>query len=152
MGEHLRGWYTEGQTGWSLERGVLRLRDTTILVTETQYGDAEFTLEARPQQATAVFGVLVRVRGGGRAIKLEFRDGRGTLRYGERAVGLGLDWRAGESHRIDLLSRGPKLLVSVDRREAAVLEDALLAEPGRFGVYTRSGVVEFRAMHVLPLD
>jgi hypothetical protein len=67
-------------------------------------------------------------------------------------VGLAFDWRPGEAHRIDLQTRGTRVLVSVDRREIAGLEDPALAEPGRFGVYTRGGVVDFRAMHVLPLD
>jgi hypothetical protein len=150
--EGLPGWQTEGQSGWSVEGGVLRLTGTAILVQEARHGDAAYALRVRTREADAAFGLVLRAQSGGRAVKLEFQGAEGTLRYGTRTEAVSFRWPPGEEHEIALIAKGPSVTAFIDRNRVATLEEPALVEPGRFGVYSRGGTVEFLGIHMQPLQ
>jgi hypothetical protein len=150
-GALLPGWRTVGQIGWTFRDNVLHLAPATVLVTERIHRDLALTLKARIQDRSGSFGVVVRAQNGGRAVKLEFKQGLGRLRLGQEDVPLAGEIRPGEWHQIDLIVRGELVLAYLDRKKAASSRDPAV-QSGHLGVYCKQGAVEFRGMFLQSLD
>jgi hypothetical protein len=145
-------WLTDAVDGWSVQGNAIRMTGPGTLYTRASLGDVAYALRVTPGQAGSVFGVVPRAWSEHSALKLEF-DGRQALvqwNGGSRSVPYA--WGAGITRELGLIVADGKLRVYADRRKLCELEDAALRVPGRFGIYRKSGAVEFRSIHLRPMD
>jgi 3-keto-disaccharide hydrolase len=153
-GPDLPGWMTKGQVGWKLDGDTLRLEKgagNLILVTEKTYQDAALSVRARVPGSDGAFGLVLRAQSGGRAIKVEFRQGKGILRVLDKSQEFAFDWPAGEWRHLAVVARGKEVGFYAERRPVASVPDAALETPGRLGVYCLAGAVELQELQVQTL-
>ena len=141
------GWQTKGQAGWRIEGDALILekgQGNLILVTEKAYRDLVVGARIKTRGPDTGFGMLVRAQGGGKAVRVEFRAGKGTLRAGDQSQPVEQEWTADAEHHVALLARGKDVELYIDRRKVAALTNIAIETPGRLGIYCLAGAIEVR--------
>lgn len=127
-----------------LERGSTRVS----VVTDRGYRNVALALQARSEDAQAVFGLLLRAQSEERVILLEFRQGRASLVIGSRVEALDFDWTAGVWHELSVSTRQQNLELRIDGAQVASVKGVSVGGPGAFGMVCQAGAVEFRDVRI----